>query len=103
MKRVALFGGSFNPPHLGHMLMAQEAMVAFDLDEIWFLPVGRPPHKSDDELASNQVRLEMLSASIAGQDSFHISTVEFEREGRSYTIDTVKILKENYPSYHFYF
>lgn len=101
--RIALFGGSFNPPHLGHMLMAQEALHAFDLDEIWFLPVGRPPHKSDEQLASNDDRLEMLKISIAGQESFHISTIEFEREGRSYTIDTVKLLKAKYPSYHFYF
>ncbi|MCK0471627.1 nicotinate-nucleotide adenylyltransferase [Halalkalibacter sp. APA_J-10(15)] len=103
MKRIALFGGTFNPPHLGHMLMAQEALYTFELDEVWFLPVGRPPHKSDHDLESNQDRLDMLLASIDGQKSFHISTVEFEREGRSYTIDTVHLLKEMYPTHHFSF
>ncbi len=103
MKKVGLFGGTFNPPHLGHMLFAQEAMLACALDEIWFIPVNRPPHKVSEELASNQDRYDLLCASTNGNPKFSVLTIELERKGPSYTIDTVRRLQELHPDVQFYF
>lgn len=103
MKKIGLFGGSFNPPHLGHMLFAQEAMIQCDLDEIWFIPVNIPPHKESDHLASNRDRYDLLKACTEGNPRFSVLTIELEREGPSYTIDTVKRLKKMYPDFQFYF
>lgn len=103
MKRIGLFGGTFNPPHLGHMLFAQEAQVALHLDEIWFIPVNIPPHKESNELVSNRHRVDMLRACTKRHPQFFVSAVELEREGPSYTIDTVKRLKDEHPENEFFF
>ncbi|WP_332690807.1 nicotinate-nucleotide adenylyltransferase [Halalkalibacter lacteus] len=103
MKKIGLFGGTFNPPHLGHLLFAQEVLVAYDLDEIWFIPVNVPPHKESDDLASNQDRVDMLIGATNENERFHVNTIELEREGPSYTIDTMKQLKQLYPNDQFYF
>ncbi|MDT8861439.1 nicotinate-nucleotide adenylyltransferase [Alkalihalobacillus sp. MEB130] len=103
MKKVGLFGGTFNPPHLGHLLFAQEVLISFELDEIWFIPVNVPPHKESDDLASNQDRVDMLVGATRDNDHFHVNTIELEREGPSYTIDTMKQLKQLYPDDTFYF
>jgi nicotinate-nucleotide adenylyltransferase len=103
MRRIGLFGGTFDPPHLGHMLIAQEALQRFHLDEVWFIPVHSPPHKERKWLTSTSDRLEMLQLVTKDEPKFRVSTIEIEREGRSYTIDTVKRLKEEYPYQQFYF
>lgn len=73
-----------------------------DLDEVWFIPTYEPPHK-DEATASPDDRLRMLERMIDGEDGLFISTIEFDREGRSYTIDTVKALRELHPDVAFYF
>ncbi|WP_035661381.1 nicotinate-nucleotide adenylyltransferase [Halalkalibacter akibai] len=103
MKKIGLFGGTFNPPHFGHLLFAQEVLVTFELDEIWFIPVNVPPHKKSDDLASNEDRVDMLVEALKNNEHFHVSTIELERKGPSYTIDTVKQLKQIYTDYQFYF
>ncbi|WP_100406723.1 nicotinate-nucleotide adenylyltransferase [Bacillus solitudinis] len=103
MRRIGLFGGTFDPPHVGHMLIAQEAKIHFKLDEIWFIPVQIPPHKERDLLTSSEERLEMLRLATRDNPYFHVSTVEVEREGKSYTIDTVKRLKKQFPDDKFFF
>ncbi|WP_413380105.1 nicotinate-nucleotide adenylyltransferase [Alkalihalobacillus sp. 1P02AB] len=103
MKRIGLFGGSFDPPHLGHMLMAQYVLEECELDEIWFVPVHTPPHKKRESMSTNEERLEMLEQSTAFEERFFISTIEFERKGISYTIETVKQLKKQHPNIQFYF
>ncbi|ARK29292.1 nicotinate-nucleotide adenylyltransferase [Halalkalibacter krulwichiae] len=103
MKKVGLFGGTFNPPHIGHLLFAQEALVSFELDEIWFIPVNVPPHKENNELASNNDRVDMLISATKHNERFHVSTIELERGGPSYTIDTIKQLKQLYKEHQFYF
>ncbi|WP_332633478.1 nicotinate-nucleotide adenylyltransferase [Halalkalibacter flavus] len=103
MKKIGLFGGTFNPPHLGHLLFAQEVLVEFELDEIWFIPVNVPPHKESDDLASNQDRVDMLVGATDDHEQFYVNTIELEREGPSYTIDTMRQLKQLYPTYEFYF
>ncbi|WP_227934888.1 nicotinate-nucleotide adenylyltransferase [Alkalihalobacillus deserti] len=103
MKKIGLFGGTFNPPHTGHLLFAQEALVYYELDEIWFIPVNKPPHKESEDLASNEDRLDMLVSATHDNERFHVSTIELEREGPSYTIETIKEFKKIYPNDQFYF
>lgn len=103
MKKVGLLGGSFNPPHIGHMLFAQEALCTYELDEIWFIPVNVPPHKGDEEFISNKDRLDLVEACISDWDDFSVCTIELERDGPSYTIETVMELREKFPHVTFYF
>ncbi|NEU31616.1 nicotinate-nucleotide adenylyltransferase [bacterium LRH843] len=103
MKKVGLFGGTFNPPHLGHLLFAQEAMLACKLDEIWFIPVNIPPHKESEELISNKDRVDLLRACTKQNERFSVSTVELKREGPSYSVDTVKLLKKIHKDTEFFF
>lgn len=102
MKKVGLLGGTFDPPHLGHLTIAKTVYEKLNLDEIWFVPTYEPPHKRSAE-ASPKHRLEMLKLLIKDYDHFSVSTVEFELKGQSYTIDTVKHLKEKHPNNEFYF
>ena len=95
--RVGLLGGSFNPPHLGHLALAQAARERLDLDEVILIPAARPPHKPDErDMASPADRLAMtrLAADAAGLE---VSPVELERSGPSYTIDTVRALRRQRP------
>lgn len=103
MKKIGIFGGTFDPPHFGHLLMANEVCFRLKLDEIWFLPNQQPPHKKKTSNTTNENRLQMLQRAIEGQPQFKIETVEFKRSGPSYTIDTLKILKKAYPGNEFYF
>ncbi len=89
MKRVGLFGGTFNPIHVGHLRVAEEVKNGFDLDCIYFIPAALPPHKDTTGLVDAQDRKEMIDLAIASNPGFEISDVEIRRQGRSYTIDTV--------------
>lgn len=95
--RVGVFGGSFDPPHLGHAIVAQYARERLALDRVRFVPARRPPHKRDRLLAPGEVRAEMVCAMIAGDPAFEVDELELEREGPSYTIDTVRALAERDP------
>ncbi|MBU8905611.1 nicotinate-nucleotide adenylyltransferase [Desertibacillus haloalkaliphilus] len=103
MCRVGILGGTFDPPHYGHLIIAEEARVACQLDEVWFMPSHIPPHKKRADLSSNEDRVEMVRLAISDHDSFHITKIELEREGPSYTVDTMKQLTNMYPTYHFHF
>lgn len=85
--RLGLFGGRFDPPHLGHLLAAQGALEALNLDELWFVPAKTPPHKP--AVASAASRLEMVQLAIASNPAFRASELELSRAGPSYTFDTV--------------
>ncbi|TSJ68271.1 nicotinate-nucleotide adenylyltransferase [Allobacillus sp. SKP2-8] len=102
LMKVGLFGGTFDPPHKGHFVIGKTVKEKLDLDEVWFIPTYEPPHK-DEATASPDDRLRMLERMIDGEDGLFISTIEFDREGRSYTIDTVKALQELHPDVAFYF
>ncbi|MEC9091566.1 MAG: nicotinate-nucleotide adenylyltransferase [Planctomycetota bacterium] len=95
---VGIFGGSFDPVHLGHLLMANQALNEAKLDQILFVPAGIPPHKPNRQLASNTARLEMLRLAIGGNRSFQISTCELDREGVSFTVDTLRYLREQWKT-----
>lgn len=103
LKGAGLFGGTFNPVHMGHLRVAEEVLESFVLDRIFFIPSAIPPHKETLDLAPAADRFEMISRAIAAHPEFVVSDAEIKRQGRSYTIDTVrhfrKILPENTPIY----
>lgn len=101
-KRVGLYGGTFDPPHIGHLLIAEEVRNHLDLDEIWFLPTQTPPHKSG-EITQVKHRIEMTKRAIANNPFLKLNLIELERTGKSYTVDTIKLLKEMYPDHQFFF
>lgn len=102
-KRIGILGGTFNPPHIGHLIIANEVLVALHLDEIRFMPNYTPPHKEIDHRIRDEDRLHMLRAAIDGHPYFSMELIEMERKGTSYTFDTIKALKEREPETDFYF
>lgn len=102
MNRIGILGGTFNPPHIGHLIIAQEVSQALNLDRIWFIPTYEPPHKNSVEINVTH-RVELLKLAIEDNDSFSLNTIEIDRAGKSYTIDTIHMLKETYPETEFYF
>ncbi len=103
MKKIGILGGTFDPPHNGHLLIANEVLEALQLDEVWFMPNSVPPHKLKSEGASTEDRVKMLELAIDGRPNFIIEKIELERPGPSYTYDTIKLLKDKYPKKDFYF
>lgn len=99
---IGILGGTFDPPHLGHLLIAEEVRIALKLDEVWFIPTYTPPHKAD-AVSNSKDRLNMLELAIETNPYFRVNTLELERSGKSYTFDTMKILKNAYPLHSFYF
>jgi nicotinate-nucleotide adenylyltransferase len=95
--RVGILGGAFNPPHLGHLVCAQEALVQLELDSVLFVPVGEAPHRELQDDPGPEARLEMVELAIADDDRFTASRIEMDREGPSYTVDTLKELREQSP------
>ncbi len=92
MARTAVLGGSFNPIHYGHLLLADDVAELLGLDRVLFVPAARPPHKSHTDLASAADRYAMVELAIAGHRKFAISDVEYRRPGPSYTVDTLEAL-----------
>ncbi|WP_042354987.1 nicotinate-nucleotide adenylyltransferase [Bacillus rubiinfantis] len=103
MKKIGILGGTFNPPHIGHLVIANEVLNQLQLDEIWFMPNHEPPHKRRPESVKDQERLSMLELAISGNPAFRIQPIELQREGPSYTIDTMILLNEQYHQYQFFF
>lgn len=88
--KIGLFGGTFNPIHLGHLRSAEEVREAFTLDRIYFVPAAQPPHKGGSDLASATHRLKMVELAIADNPYFSASAVELDRPGTSYSVDTLR-------------
>ena len=91
--RLGVFGGSFDPVHYGHLLLAETCREQAKLDQIWFIPAAVPPHKQGREMTPAKLRVEMLQLAIGGTDYFRVSTLEIERGGVSYTVDTLAEIK----------
>lgn len=102
MKKVGILGGTFDPPHIGHLIIAEEVRRALALEEIWFIPSYEPPHKAKATIDA-KTRLNMLSLSIEDNRSFKVNPIEIQRQEKSYTIHTMKILTEQNPQIKFYF
>lgn len=98
MKRIGFFGGTFNPIHMGHLAIAQMAQEAFKLDKVIFIPSHQPPHKNIAPLALAKDRYKMVKLATAGNDYFEVSDVETLRDGKSYTIDTLRHFRKIYSS-----
>lgn len=101
--KVGIMGGTFDPIHVGHLLAAERAREEAGLDEVWFMPSNTPPHKPNAPMATAGQRLEMVKAAIAGNRYFREETMEIRRGGTSYTVDTVRELKERYAGVDFYY
>ncbi|GAB6929517.1 nicotinate-nucleotide adenylyltransferase [Paenibacillus sp. JCM 10914] len=100
--KVGIMGGTFDPIHIGHMLAAETAREAYNLEEVWFMPSHIPPHKEDAGM-TGQVRLEMTAAAIADHPSFRTLDIEVKRGGVSYTVDTIRELRQQHPEHDFAF
>ena len=100
MSRIGLMGGTFDPPHLGHLLIAEQAREQLELDEVWFLPAAIPPHKAGFSPAKD--RIEMTRRAIADHPAFKLNLIEFERDEPSYTVETMRRLRDVYPDDTFY-
>jgi nicotinate-nucleotide adenylyltransferase len=98
MRRVGWFGGSFNPPHVGHLILAEMARCTCDLDEILFMPAKNPPHKHVKGLAPARDRCHMVELAVEDNDAFTVSRLELDREGPSYTLRTARELTERLSS-----
>ena len=96
--RLGIYGGSFDPVHYGHLLLAECCREACRLDEVWLIPAAAPPHKLGRELAPGKNRLEMLELSVAGSEHLRASPLEIERGGVSYTVDTLRALQKDRPA-----
>lgn len=90
--RVGVFGGTFDPVHLGHLILAEQCREQGRLDRVLFVPAARPPHKQEGALTPFERRVEMLALAIAGQPAFQIEELEKDRPGPSYTVDTLAAL-----------
>lgn len=95
--RIGILGGAFNPPHLGHLLLAQEAHARLALDRVLLVPVGEPPHREIAADPGPGERLRMTRLAIEGDDRLVASAIEVERSGTSYTVDTLRALREADP------
>lgn len=93
MARTVVLGGSFNPIHYGHLLLADDVAELLGLDRVLFVPAARPPHKPNADLAPAQDRYAMVELAIAGHPKFAVSDLEFRRPGPSYTVDTLEALR----------
>ena len=96
IKRIGIFGGTFNPIHMGHMIMAEKVCQQHHLSKILFIPAYIPPHKYVNDLAEAHHRYQMIKAAISGKSKFEVSDLEIIREGKSYTIDTVQEILDHY-------
>ena len=95
--RIGLFGGTFDPIHIGHLRAATEVKQGFDLDQIVFIPAALPPHKTQGAVSGAADRLQMVEIAIRGDSGFTVSDIELQRSGPSYSIDTINHFKTSTP------
>jgi nicotinate-nucleotide adenylyltransferase len=91
---IGVFGGTFDPIHIGHLAAAEDARAQLGLEKIWFVPNNVPPHKRDQVVTETEDRVHMVELAIADNPRFELCTIEIERPGPSYTLDTLRLLRE---------
>ncbi|MCX7818957.1 MAG: nicotinate-nucleotide adenylyltransferase [Kiritimatiellae bacterium] len=101
--KIGLFGGSFNPVHLGHLIIARDVLEVHGLDRMLWIPCRVPPHKATADLATPEHRAAMVELAIAGEPRFELCRLELERDGPSYTVDTVRTLRGRLPRDELFF
>ena len=102
-KKVGIMGGTFNPIHVGHLILAETARTQFELDEILFIPSGKSYMKQQMDILAGEVRADMTSLAIEDNPYFALSLMEIEREGNTYTYETLETLKAQNPDTEYYF
>ncbi len=104
-RKVGLYGGTFDPIHTVHLIVAEQALDALDLEEVWFLPARIPPHKRTKKITADMHRVEMVRRALKGNPRFRINTIELERDAEqpSYTYETIRMLQARHPDVAFYF
>lgn len=101
-QRIGVYGGTFDPIHLGHLVIAEFAREQFDLEQVLFVPSGNPPHKSKERITSPRQRLEMVQLAVAGNARFAVCDYEVCRDSISYTVQTLQHLKQTHPGAELY-
>jgi nicotinate-nucleotide adenylyltransferase len=101
--RLGLLGGTFNPPHLGHLICAQEALLAFGLDRVLLVPAGVPPHKPVDADPGVEERVAMCEAAVAGDERLGVSRADADRDGPAYTVELLRGLRAAAPDDELWF
>lgn len=96
-KRIGVFGGTFDPPHIGHMILATEARHNLQLDRLLWILTPIPPHKLEQRITPQEHRLAMLELTLANEPDFELSRIELERPGPHYTVDTLGLLSKAHP------
>jgi nicotinate-nucleotide adenylyltransferase len=102
VRRIGVLGGTFDPPHIGHLMLAENTREGLDLERVLFVPVGEQPLKPDTRTTSQQ-RLAMVELAIADNPNFEISLVDMQREGPHYTADTLTLIQGQFPDAQLYF
>lgn len=97
-RRIGIMGGTFDPIHYGHLVLAEEVKEVLGLTEVVFIPAGQPPHKQKEPVTGAELRLKMVLAAIKGNPSFSVSRMEIDEGGKSYTVKTLNKLKAAYES-----
>lgn len=98
VKKLAIMGGTFDPIHIGHLMTAEEVRSEFGIDQVVFIPTGHPPHKDCRRVTDSEHRYLMSVLATVENPSFHVSRIEIDRPGTTYTVDTIERIKEAYPS-----
>lgn len=95
-RRIGILGGTFDPVHIGHLIVGQEVQTRCNLDRVLFVPAAEPPHKNREDLASAEDRTEMVRLAIGDNPAFELSRIEMDREGISYTVETLRLFRDHF-------
>ena len=101
--RLGIFGGTFDPVHFGHLLLAEQCREQCRLNQVWFIPAGVPPHKVSRTIAAGRARAEMLDLAVAGHEAFRVDRREFDRTTPCFTVDTLREIQAEDPTRELYF
>lgn len=96
--RIGIYGGTFDPIHVAHLVLAEQCREQCHLDEVWFVPAASPPHKQNSVISSAKTRAEMIEFAISGNPQFKLSRIELDRSGPSYTVTTLEQLRAEDPT-----
>ncbi|WP_243153399.1 nicotinate-nucleotide adenylyltransferase [Senegalia massiliensis] len=103
IKKIGVMGGTFNPIHIGHLMIAEQSRKKFNLDKVIFIPTGSPPHKDERKLANSLDRYIMTILATSNNNNFIVSDIETNRDGTSYTVDTLELLSKKYNDSELFF
>lgn len=103
VNRLGIMGGTFDPIHYGHLVAAEMARGEFNLSKVLFIPSGTPPHKVAGDVSAADLRYKMVELAIKDNPSFDLSALEIDRKGLSYTVETLRILRRDWPEHELYF